>query len=223
MRQNKASILNMRSSDNKFIRYVRSIPSGSVVKNPPAMKEREETQVNPWVRKISWRVQWQPTPVFLLGKSHRQRSLVGYSVWGCKELWMSVSKHVLVYYTYYSWFTVVQVMSFPGGSDEFFKFICNAGDLVRSLDWKNPLEKWMATYSSVLAWKIQWTEELGTLLSMGSQGVGYDWVTKHSTYNSTSEVLSKFWVWVLKILAPAWKKEQLAENCERKSNISLLL
>ena len=32
-----------------------------------------------------WRRQWQPTPVFLLGESHGQRSLVGYSPWGCKE------------------------------------------------------------------------------------------------------------------------------------------
>ena len=37
---------------------------------------------NPWVRKIPWRRKWQLTPVFLLGKSHGQRSLVGYSPWG---------------------------------------------------------------------------------------------------------------------------------------------
>ena len=41
---------------------------------------------NSWVRKIPWRGEWQPIPVFLPGKSHRQRSLVGYSPWGCKEL-----------------------------------------------------------------------------------------------------------------------------------------
>ena len=40
---------------------------------------------HPWVRKIPWR-KWQPTPVFLPGESHRQRSLVGYSPWGHKEL-----------------------------------------------------------------------------------------------------------------------------------------
>ena len=37
---------------------------------------------DPWVRKIPWRRKWQPTPVFLPGKSHRQRSLVGYTVHG---------------------------------------------------------------------------------------------------------------------------------------------
>ena len=40
---------------------------------------------DPWVRKVAWRREWQPTPVFLPGKSHGQRSLVGYSPWGHKE------------------------------------------------------------------------------------------------------------------------------------------
>ena len=38
-----------------------------------------------WVRKIPWRRKWQSTPVFLPGKFHGKRSLVGYSPWGCKE------------------------------------------------------------------------------------------------------------------------------------------
>ena len=41
---------------------------------------------NPWVGKIPWRRKWQPTPVFLLGKSHGQRSLAGYSPWGRKRV-----------------------------------------------------------------------------------------------------------------------------------------
>ena len=41
---------------------------------------------DPWVRKKSWRKKWQPTPVFLPGKFHGQRSLVGYSPWSHKEL-----------------------------------------------------------------------------------------------------------------------------------------
>ena len=40
---------------------------------------------NPWVRKIPWRRKRQPTPVFLPGKSHRQRSRAGYSPTSCKE------------------------------------------------------------------------------------------------------------------------------------------
>ena len=41
---------------------------------------------DPWVRKIPWRGKWKPTPVFLSGKFHGQRSLTGYSPWGHKEL-----------------------------------------------------------------------------------------------------------------------------------------
>ena len=40
---------------------------------------------------------------------------------------------------------------------------------VRSLGWEDPLEKEMATHSSILAWRIPWTEEPGGLQSMGSQ------------------------------------------------------
>ena len=39
----------------------------------------------------------------------------------------------------------------------------------------------MATHSSILAWKIQWTEEPGELQSMGSQRVGHNWATEHAT------------------------------------------
>ena len=43
---------------------------------------------------------------------------------------------------------------------------------VRSLGWEDPLEKEMATHSSILAWIIPWTEEPGGLQSTGSQRVG---------------------------------------------------
>ena len=45
---------------------------------------------------------------------------------------------------------------------------------VRSLGWEDPLEKEMATQSSILAWRIPWTEEPGGLQSMRSQRVGRD-------------------------------------------------
>ena len=59
---------------------------------------------------------------------------------------------------------------------------------VWSLGWEDPLEEGMATHSTILAWRIPWTEEPGGLqelcqapLSMGSQRVRHDWATKHST------------------------------------------
>ena len=41
---------------------------------------------NPWVKKIPWRRKWQPTLIFLPGRSHGQRSLAGYSPWGGKRV-----------------------------------------------------------------------------------------------------------------------------------------
>ena len=55
---------------------------------------------------------------------------------------------------------------------------CSAGSretLVLSLGWEDPLEKRMATHSSVLAWRTPWTGEPGRLQSMGLQRVGHDW------------------------------------------------
>ena len=46
---------------------------------------------HPWVMKIHWRKKWQHTPILLPGKFHGQRSLAGYSPWGCKTL--DTTKH----------------------------------------------------------------------------------------------------------------------------------
>ena len=61
-------------------------PGAPAVKNPPASVR---LKFNPWVRKITCRRKWQPTPVVLPGKSHEQKSLVGYSPWGHKESHMT--------------------------------------------------------------------------------------------------------------------------------------
>ena len=56
-----------------------------VVKNPPAYLGRHRRcRFHPWVGKYPWRRAWHPTPVFLLGESHGQRSLEGYSPCGCR-------------------------------------------------------------------------------------------------------------------------------------------
>ena len=65
-------------------------------------------------------------------------------------------------------------MSFPGGSDS-KESACNEGDLGLIPGWeRSPGEKEMATHSSILAWRIPWTEEPGKLQSMGLQRVGHD-------------------------------------------------
>ena len=71
-------------------------------------------------------------------------------------------------------------LSFPSGSDS-KESACNAG---QSLGWEDLLEKGMAIHSSVLAWRIPWTEEPGGLHSMGLQRVRHDWGTHTFTFTS---------------------------------------
>ena len=59
--------------------------TSQVVKTHLPRHETLESRFDPWVGKIPWSRAWQPTPVFLPGDSHGQRSLAGYSPWGCKE------------------------------------------------------------------------------------------------------------------------------------------
>ena len=61
----------------------------------------------------------------------------------------------------------------PGGSVG-EEFACSVRDRVQSLGREDPLEKEMATHSSILAWKIPWTEEPDWLQSMGSQKVRHN-------------------------------------------------
>ena len=65
---------------------------------------------------------------------------------------------------------------FPGGTDGKASAY-NVGDLGSIPGSEDLLEKEMATHSSILAWKIPWTEEPGRLQSMGSHRVWHDWAT----------------------------------------------
>ena len=67
-----------------FLRYLLSIIPGIYYGRKEGNKCKK-CGSDPWVRKTPWRRKWQPALIFLLGKSHVQRSLVGYSPWGCKE------------------------------------------------------------------------------------------------------------------------------------------
>ena len=80
---------------------------------------------------------------------------------------LSVLRARVLYFHRWPLGTLLQL---PGGSDG-KGFSCNAGNPGLIPDWKDPLEKGMATHSSPLAWRIPWTEEPGSLQSMGSQRV----------------------------------------------------
>ena len=137
-------------------------PNGANGKEPTCQCRRHKRHgFDPWVGRILWRRAWQPTPVFLPGESHGRRNLAGYSPWGHKEL---DTMKQLGAHTY----TQMQVKErgFPGGS-----VVKNPPAKqevqVRSLGQEDPLEKEMATHSSLLAWKMPWTEEPGRSQSMG--------------------------------------------------------
>ena len=75
-----------------FLKYLLSLNMeraflvAQMVKNPPAQyRRRKRLRFSPWVGKISWRTDWLPTPVYLPGKFHGQRSLADYSPQGRKE------------------------------------------------------------------------------------------------------------------------------------------
>ena len=60
-------------------------PGGASGKEPACQCRRHKRHwFDLWVRKIPWRRAWQPSPVFLPGESHGQRSLAGYSPWDCR-------------------------------------------------------------------------------------------------------------------------------------------
>ena len=76
----------IKEEEENWIEYrngKKSLPSGISGKELTCHFRR--CRFAPWVRKTPWRRKWQPTPVFLPGKSHGQRCLVGYSSWGHKE------------------------------------------------------------------------------------------------------------------------------------------
>ena len=70
---------------------------------------------------------------------------------------------------------------------------------IQSLSGKDPLEEGMATHSSILAWRIPWTEEPGGLLSMGSERVGHDWSDLAQAHNLSWSLDSLFIGWLLYI------------------------
>ena len=81
--------LGMQTSllDSDFIsfRYIPRSGLGKVSSSKESACQHRRYRFDPWVRKIPWRRAWQPTPVFLPGKFHRQRNLRGSSSWSCKE------------------------------------------------------------------------------------------------------------------------------------------
>ena len=86
------------------------------------------------------------------------------------------------------------------------------GTRVPTLGWEDLLEKEMATHSSILAWRIPWTEKPGGLQSMGSRRVEHDWVTSLSLMNS---------VFCTSTLFPPLLQEEVVISRERSLSLDL--
>ena len=119
-----------------------------LVKNPPAM---QETRFNSWVRKIIWGRDRLPTPVFLVfpGGSDDKESACNAGDPGSIPGSGRSTGEGIGYPLQYFWTSLkAQLVKNPPTMPETW---------VRSLGWKDALEKGKATYSSILAWRIPWT------------------------------------------------------------------
>ena len=171
------------------------LPGGSAGKEPTCQHmRRKRCEFNPQVGKSSWRRKWQPTPVFLPGEFHGQRSLGSYSPWGHKESdtieWLTLSHHFqdapdrcfaknTTSCSFLKWQTSASLIP------KWIPLLCFYGLLwwlrwlriclqcrrrgfdpwVGKLPWRG---KWLPT-PVFLPGEIPWTEEPGRLQSMGSQ------------------------------------------------------
>ena len=118
----------------------------------------------------------------------------------------------LGWHSFYTRHVLLMVHSFPCVAQAIKNLSAMQNIWVQSLGWEDPLEKEMATHSSILAWRIPWTEEPGGLQSIGSQRVGHDWVTNTSAFNGSYPKDVRQWIFFIEsyyILCRIW---QLGHN-----------
>ena len=119
-------------------------------------------------------------------------------------------------------FTGVLTLGFSDSSDG-KESACNAGDQGSTPGSEDPLEKGMATHSSMHAWRIPWTEEPGGLQPMGSQRVRHNWATDTDwgTHSSVTGVNGfdysalSAWMWWVPTMAVLPSKSPHPPSCQR--------
>ena len=149
-------------------------------------------QFDSWVGKIFWRRDRLPTPVFLgfpCGSAGKRICLQcgrpGFDPWKRERLptlvfWPGEFHGLYSSWGHKEWDTTEWLWDFPVA-----QMVKNLPAIqeswVQSLGQEDPLQKETATHFSILAWRIQWTEEPGGLQSMGLQKVGHNWATNTHT------------------------------------------
>ena len=126
-----------------------------------------------------------PSPVHLACQSFRHTFLLPLSIYSFISCWNSLQSLRIHSPKPRFPHLHLRVASWPCGSDS-KESACNAEDPASISGLEDPLEKRMATYSSVLAWRIPWTEEPGGL--MGSQRVGHNWAINTFTFWSNRKM-----------------------------------
>ena len=114
------------------------------------MQGTQESQVDPWVGKVPWRRKWQPSPEFLPGESHEQRSLVNYSPWGPKN-WTRLGNWTATNVNY----VLIQLEE---------KIEKKMTDLSKHTSWLP--SPW---FSDVACWPHDECYSIGSLLTLGKQ------------------------------------------------------
>ena len=127
--------------------------------------------------KHDWSDLAAPTPIFLPGENpHGQRSLAGYSPWGCKELdTTEATKHTRTFYSRHR-----EIFHLNNSMGHITTVWCQYYRAYREIktSLNGVMEKEVATHSSTLAWKMPRTEEPGRLQSTGSRRVEESGTTK---------------------------------------------
>ena len=128
-------------------------------------------------------MKWQPTPVFLSGRSHGRRSLVRYSVWGYKESHKTEWLHFLFFLSHCLKASLVAQM------------VKNLPATWETRVWFLGREEEIATHSSILAWEIPWTEEPGR---PWSHTVRHYWATRWPDLSTKSLLLLLLFLQMMK-------------------------
>ena len=114
---------------------------------------------------LAWKIQWAEKPGRLQSLGSK---IAGHNLVTKQKLWQNLVYHNK---SRQASLGAQLVKHLPAVQETWVQF----------LGWKDPLEKEIATHSSILAWRIPWTEEPGGVQSMGSQRVGLDWATNSFT------------------------------------------
>ena len=101
---------------------------------------------------------------------------------------------------------------------------CNAGEGILSLSWEYPLEKEMATHSSIPAWEIPWTEKSGGLQSMKSRRIRHNWRTKQQQHDGyVSSLTDLEWPMWGRWWEGSWRQTQRKKGCDCRGVLSNLV